>query len=159
MNYRLSVDVIGSTELAAAMKQAPQVTIQALSTAIGKTAYKVENRAKAYAPIDKGSLRGSIHTQGPRATRNNVEATVGTNIKYAKWQEQGTGIYGPRKQMIVPVRAKRLAFKVGGAWVYARQVRGVKPQRYIRKAKQETVPDFTEYMREALTTIVSALAT
>src|SRR5262245_59647313 len=51
--------------------------------------------------IDTGRLRASIHTAV--AFRNGVPAvTVGTNVFYAAWVHDGTGIYGPRQQPIRP---------------------------------------------------------
>jgi hypothetical protein len=158
MSYRLSAQVIGSKELAEAFRRAPRVTAESLSQAIGKTAFRTEFLAKKYAPIDKGNLRGSINTQGPTVANNNVTATVGTNVTYARYQEEGTGVYGPSRQPIRPKNAKVLAWKSGGQWHYARQVKGVKPKRYFRQAREEVPPYFTEQMRWALTLIVSELA-
>jgi hypothetical protein len=87
-----------------------------------------------------------------------VQAKVGTNIKYAKWPEDGTGIYGPRKAMIRPKNAKMLAWKSGGKWHYARQVRAVKAIHYFRDAKEEAKPYFAEQMKGAAREITSALA-
>jgi phage gpG-like protein len=36
--------------------------------------------------------------------------TVGTNIPYARWNQQGTGIFGPSGQRIFPTHAKALAW-------------------------------------------------
>jgi phage gpG-like protein len=158
MSYRLSVDVIGSKELEAAFRKAPQVTMAALSKGIGKTAYRIEARAKQLAPIDKANLRGSINIDGPHATLNNVEAKVGTNIEYAPHQEYGTGVYGKTGQPIRPKNARILAWKSGGKWHFARQVRGVKPKRFFGQSRQEARPYMTEQMRGALTEIVTHLA-
>jgi phage gpG-like protein len=158
VSYRLSADLIGAQELADAFRRAPQITTKALSGAIGRTAFRVEAQAKQKAPIDKGILRGSITTPGPVATLGNVEASVGTNIKYARYHEEGTGIYGPKKQPIRPKNGKVLAWKSGGRWHYARQVRGVKPKWYFRQARDEARPYYTEQLRAALTEIVNQLA-
>lgn len=158
MSYRLSSQLIGAEELARAFRQARQVTIRELSAGIEKSAHRTEFLAKAKAPIEYGNLRGSITTQGPRVTTNNVEASVGTNLDYARYQEEGTGLYGPRKQVITPKSGTILAWKRGGKWTFARSVKGVKPQRYFKKSREEVVPFFTERMREALATIVTHLA-
>lgn len=39
---------------------------------------------------------------------------IASSMIYAKWMQKGTGIYGPRKRRIVPIRAKFLAFFVQG---------------------------------------------
>jgi phage gpG-like protein len=158
MSYRMSVDVIGAEQLEQAFRESSQLTIRELSRAIGSTAYRVEGVAKAKAPIEYGTLRGSITTQGPDVKGHDVQAIVGTNVEYARYQEYGTGIHGPRKQPIRPVRGKLLAWKRGGSWFFAREVQGVRPKRYFRTAKEENRPVFVEHMREALTRIVGALA-
>lgn len=158
MSYRLSVDVIGAKELDEAFRRAPQTVARELSRAIGRTAFKVEATAKEKAPIDKGNLRGSITTEGPSVIGHDVQAKVGTNIGYARYQEEGTGIYGPSRQPIRPKNASVLAWKSGGKWHYARQVRGVRPVRFFKKAREEARPFLTEQMRGALTNIVSELA-
>lgn len=61
-------------------------------------------------------------------------ARVGTNVYYAKWVHSGTGIYGPRGTPIRPVRARLLRFQVDGRWVYAREVRGMKPNHFLTDA-------------------------
>lgn len=122
------------------------------------SALRVEFLVKAKAPIEYGNLRGSINTQGPKVTGNNVEASVGTNIEYARHQEEGTGIYGPRKQPITPKKGKYLVFKVGGRTIFAKSVKGVRPKRYFRGAKIDATPFFTERLREAVARIVTHLA-
>lgn len=59
---------------------------KALSQLVRKTAFSIEARAKALAPVDTGALRNSIQTEikGP------LQATVGTNLEYAAYQEFGT---------------------------------------------------------------------
>jgi hypothetical protein len=100
------------------------VVAQTLKMAIGKAAYTAENLAKAAAPVQYGQLRGSITTQGQIVTSDNVEAKVGTNVKYAPYQESGTGIYAG-KGMIRPKRARVLAWQGKGGWMFARAIKGV----------------------------------
>jgi hypothetical protein len=87
-----------------------------------------------------------------------VVGHVGSAVPQARWLEEGTGLYGPRHQWIVPRRAKALRFPAGGGmghagegfrltgqqrsgaagagarWVYARRVRGIRPRRYAHDA-------------------------
>lgn len=59
---------------------------RALSELVRKTAFKIEAKAKTLAPVDTGLLRNSIQTniEGP------LQATVGTPVEYAPYQEFGT---------------------------------------------------------------------
>lgn len=85
--------------------------------------------------IDTGRLRASINTQ--LISRHGEPAViVGTNVFYARMVHDGTGIYGPRRRMIRPVHRKRLRFKPKGSgrWVYARAVRGMRPNKFLLNA-------------------------
>jgi hypothetical protein len=59
-------------------------------------------------------------------------------VRYARWVHNGTGIYGPRHRPIKPKRAKALRFKGRrfgkSGWVYARQVKGMKPNPFLEDA-------------------------
>ena len=85
--------------------------------------------------VDTGRLRASISTQ--LLMRNGVPAVVvGTNVFYALWVHNGTGVYGPAHRLIRPKRARRLKFKPSGqnTYVYARFVVGMKPNPFLRNA-------------------------
>lgn len=85
--------------------------------------------------IDTGRLRASISTQ--LVMRNGAPAVlVGTSIKYARFVHDGTGIYGPRGIPIRPRRAKFLRFKPKDSrrYVYARKVKGMKPNAFLLNA-------------------------
>lgn len=85
--------------------------------------------------VDTGRLRASINTQLTERSGTLV-VLVGTNVKYARWVHDGTGIYGPKGARIRPRRAKRLRFRpVGGTrFVYARSVAGMRPNRFLANA-------------------------
>ena len=72
-------------ELQASLTKAPDVTNKALRDLVRDGAAMINNKAKAYAPVDEGQLRASIHTEGPTGTGATVQAKVGTNVKHAKW--------------------------------------------------------------------------
>lgn len=61
---------------------------------------------------------------------------VGTNVFYARFVHDGTGIYGPLRRMIRPRSRKFLRFtpKGGRGVVYARAVRGMVPNHFLRDA-------------------------
>lgn len=84
--------------------------------------------------VDSGRLRASITTV--LVSRSGKPAViVGTNVKYAIFVHDGTGLYGPRKHRIYPVRAAVLRFRPrGGKVVYARWTRGMKPNPFLSKA-------------------------
>lgn len=105
-----------------------------------RRAKKVESEAKRRCPVNNGRLRSSISTE-MISERKGPVARVGTNVNYAGFVHEGTGIFGPRGSMIRPVRAARLVFvpKGGTKPVFAKQVRG-----------QRGVPFLEEALRAAL---------
>lgn len=69
--------------------------MRALTRAVGKAAHDLEGRAKAAAPVDTGTLRASIHVEGPAAgaSAHSVVAKVKTGgeaDEYAVYQHEGT---------------------------------------------------------------------
>lgn len=158
MTLSLSAAIIGAKELKEAFDKSRETIGREFSKAVMKAGHEAESKAKSYAPIQYGPLRGSIHTEGPFKTVDNVYAKVGTNIQYAPYQEYGTGVYAGRG-MITPKRARVLAWKSkGGQWQFAKAVRGVKGKFYFKKSKEETLPKLAEYIREAMSNIIYQLA-
>lgn len=85
--------------------------------------------------VDTGRLRASIATVV--VTRDGAPAVlVGTNVNYARFVHDGTGLYGPRHAPIRPRRGRYLRFKPRGSrkWVYARQVKGMRPNPFLTNA-------------------------
>jgi hypothetical protein len=110
-----------------------------------------------------GRLRNSIKRSGimPSRTAKTVRVKVYTDIEPAAravWEEEGTGIYGPRKRPITPKKAKVLAWvatgggrtnlaglakraKMGGkrsrgsgGMIFARSVKGMPGTHFMRTA-------------------------
>lgn len=109
---------------------------------------RTRNLAVALAPVDDGPLRASLRTKmeyGQRA----VKGWVYSDLEYALYVHEGTGIYGPKGQPIKPKRGRYLVFEARNArttprgrgnLVFARQVRGQRPQRFLLEALQAASP-------------------
>lgn len=134
MSYKLVID-INDLPLIDRARKHPAVMAEAKRRILETGAIMMWGKAKEYAPKDTGKLSSSI-TKHVNTTGG--KATVGTNFKYAPYQEFGTGIYGIYHRPITPKRAKVLRFKVNGKWVYARSVRGVRPKKYFKRALDYT---------------------
>lgn len=93
----------------------------------------VESEAKRLCPVNSGRLRSSI-TADLRLDGGLPTMRVGTNVAYARYVHDGTGIYGPRRTPIRPVRASILRFEVRGEIVWARQTRGSPPRPFLAQA-------------------------
>lgn len=105
-----------------------------IARGIYKLGKKVERRAKRLCPVDHGRLRASITTE--LVIRGGLPvARVGTNVKYALYVHEGTGVYGPRGAPITPKRAKALAFTgKSGKLVIVKSVKGMRGTPYLRDA-------------------------
>jgi len=92
--------------------------------------------------INTGHLRASI-TVKLVVRPMDLAVRVGTNVLYATWVHDGTGIYGPKHTPIRPKQAKVLVFrsKIYGAkkgkyqgFVFAKSVKGMKPNPFLKNA-------------------------
>lgn len=92
---------------------------------------------------DTGGLKGSWNY-----THSSRGFNVGSGKHYAVYHQRGTGLYGPRKAKIKPVRAKALRLKNG---MFRRSVKGSPKRKMVpdgdlppawTSAYQETVNEF-----------------
>lgn len=115
-----------------------------------KRGKRVESRAKRNLAggngrprrIDTGHLRASISTNLIMRPEG-LAVHVGSNLRYATWVHDGTGLYGPKHTVIRPKFGKVLVFasqthgakkgKFAGK-VVVRFVRGMKPNPFLRDA-------------------------
>ena len=153
----IQITVAGQEDLKKAFDNSPKLIAEEFKGVIGRAAFTLEGKAKGYAPRKTGVLASSIHTEGPSISGVEVSARVGTNLSYAPYQEFGTGIYAG-KGMITPKRAKVLAWRDGGRWVFARAVKGVPARKYFQRAREETLPLLSGLLKGALGSIVVRLA-
>jgi len=152
-DYQMSAEIIGAKELKEAFKKAPEVTARELKNAVGDAMNDLRNIASNSAPHRTGALQGSIHSQGPFATSNNVHATVGSNLKYAPYQE-----YGTQPHIILAKNKKALANTQTGQFFGRRVFHPGFPGRfYFKKAIESVRPKFTEYISRAVGRIIDAL--
>lgn len=97
----------------------------------------VETRAKQALSepprrIDSGRGRSTIGTT--QIFRDGKPgARVGTNVYYMYWVQTGTGLFGPRRQRIVPKTKKALKFtpKGGNTPLIRRSVAGMRPNPFL----------------------------
>jgi hypothetical protein len=119
----------------------------AVAKDIIKRCIRVESKAKQNISknpkrVDTGRLRASI-TWEIRLLGQKPVGRVGTNVKYAKFVHDGTGIYGPTGQLIRPKHAKALRWKSkqygakkgkGKGYAFAQYVKGMKPNPFLKDA-------------------------
>lgn len=96
---------------------------------------QVVNRAKVLAPVRTGRLRSSIRAEPPRIFSLRGSLTVGSDLEYAGFVNDGT-----RPHQIKPRRSGGvLRFVVGGRVVYARVVNhpGTRARPFLDRALRE----------------------
>lgn len=117
--------------------------------AVKRVATATANIARGLAPVDNGPLRASIRVSDVRTTAKEVKVWVYTPLEYGLYVHEGTGIYGPKGQPIRPKRGQYLRFEARnarttapgrGTIVYARSVRGQRPNRYLLNALRRASP-------------------
>jgi len=108
--------------------------------AIGKACMVVEAKAKEKCPSDTGLLRDSITSEW-----NEEEGRIGTNLYYAPYVHQGTGIYavnGDGRQDV--------------PWVYMddegnwHTTSGQQPQPFLADAFTESQEEITKVFEQAI---------
>lgn len=92
--------------------------------------------------VDTGHLRSSIKHQLVFRPEG-LSVRVGTNVYYARFVHDGTGIYGPKRMVIKPKRAKALVWrsqKYGrksgkfAGFVVVKSVKGMRPNPFLAAA-------------------------
>lgn len=103
----------------------------------------VEGEAKRLCPVDDGQLRQSI-THDVEVSASGVTGYVGTNVEYAPYVHQGTGVYssdGGGRQT---------------AWVYRTaegkfyKTKGQKPKPFLKQAMLKSKNNIAEYFKGIL---------
>jgi len=130
---------------------AKSLTIAAAEKDLRVRANRVLNAARRGAPVDEGRLRSSLHVEFITVDGVPV-ARIGSNLEYAIFVHEGTGLYGPRHDYIYPRNGKFLVWPaknnsyvstggprrfVGGktaAFVFAKRVRGMKGRPFLTEA-------------------------
>lgn len=82
--------------------------------------------------VDSGRLRSSIDVELRRGPRG-LLVRIGTNVEYAIYVHEGTGIYGKNARPIRPKTKRFLRFRPKGTkrYVYAREVKGMKGNPFL----------------------------
>lgn len=118
---------------------------RAIKMAVKDTADYCHGQIKANSPKRSGALSRSWVMDQIGALQHKVS----TSVKYAKWVNDGTGIYGSGRP-ITPKRAKYLRFTIGGRVIFARSVRGQKGQKYVEKTVAQTKAQAARIVGSAL---------
>lgn len=149
----------------------------------------VRSKAATYPPKAGGSykrtgtLGRSITIGEPQISQaGGAWVEVGTNLKYARYVEEGTGLYGPKGSRIYPKGGKVLAWPVTGAstggkliamglarrkgkvvnspaknvsMIFARSTKGMPGWQYMKKAFEH--PSTVAYLKQRIVAMFGAI--
>ena len=106
--------------------------VKRIARNMNKACLAVEADAKTNCPVDMGILRASIN-HDVKFDASSIVGTVGTNVEYAPYVHNGTGIYakggdGRKTPWVYP--------SVGGKFYLTR---GQRPQPFLEDAKMANI--------------------
>jgi hypothetical protein len=125
--------------------------------AIQRGTFELLKLVQAKAPKKTSTLVRSIHAAVRKLSADLIEGRVGTWLEYARYLEEGTGLYGPAKRAIeiVPKSKKALFWggydENGGPLVRKKVVvKGITPRGYFAAAVAEFLPRYVQIIQEEL---------
>lgn len=129
-------------ELQAALNQIQQQLPERLSGCVSDACNAIEAEAKSRCPANTGTLRASI-TSDVSTNGGTVIGIVGTNLEYAPYVHEGTGIY-----------ARQGNGRRDVPWVYFDErnqqfvrTKGIKPTPFLEEAADKIGPQLIDYFR------------
>lgn len=150
MAYTIRVD--GLNELRSAFKKAPLVVGGQLEKGVKESGAVILEREKREAPVSQGNLRRSIEM-----SYRPIQVSIYPKSGYAYFVHFGTGLFGERRAMITPKKAKVLAFRVGGKMVFAKAVRGQKANPFVERTAEAVEPAINKIFDKMLNNITENL--
>ena len=96
---------------------------KSIGLALKYMATDVWGNIRRFAPTDQGRLAGSFTLEH----MDELAYRISSNVHYAMFVHEGTGIYGPKRHPIVPVNAKALKFfwkKTGRVMIFKGDLQG-----------------------------------
>ena len=100
---------------------------------ISVSGVKLHQFLKTNTPKDKGTLASSW-----KLSETGESARVTTDIPYAQYPNDGTGVFGKSGKPITPKSPNGvLVFEKGGQTIFTRKVQGQKGQKFVEKSIEE----------------------
>jgi len=142
----MKIKLEGSEEVSKQFKRLREAAPQKALKVLREAAFAVEAKAKRKAPKDTGRLQSSI---GSAVNTKKIEAYVGTNLKYAPYQEFGTKPhFVPAKYMKSWLKRHGFPENTGGIIVSG------KAQPFLRPAWKESKDFILRIIKEGLRKIL-----
>lgn len=115
------------------------------NSAVHEIVKRVGDTTIKYLSKNSPSRTGALKKSWQKTVNQPEHVEIESNLNYARWVNDGTGVYGERHSPITPTHAKFLrwkpyksAFSVSSdGFVYAKKVRGQRGQHMIEKTVEE----------------------
>ena len=148
----ITIELVGDDRIAARLDAMPGRMHDGLARAVTRLGLELQRQVQAeklsgqVLKVRTGSLRSSINTALADAPAR-IEASVGTNIRYARPHE-----YGVAHPWTIAAKGRALRFVIGGRVIFRRSVRHPPlPERsFLRSALADMAPRIDEGLREAV---------
>lgn len=128
---------------------------RAMTAALESTVHHGADLVKMKTPVKSGFLRSQIKGEVQTTKTGRTFAIGGSGVYYAKFVEKGTGVYGPRRSRVRPVRAKALSWhsttvtgKPTANRVTVSSTRGQRPQRMFERTFREDRVSISRHFNE-----------
>lgn len=149
-----TVTIKGITRLSKRLQHISQM--ENVKEAVNDATLLVHAQAKALAPVNNGTLAGSIHAD-VKVRTNEIVGKVYTNLNYAPYVEFGTGIKGkgtyPNKDISLAYRPTPWTYTPDGGETFYR-TEGQVAQPYMYPALKRNQAKIKRWIREAVKTDV-----
>jgi hypothetical protein len=157
----IKMEVKGLKEVQAEMARiAKGMTGSLMYGAMSKATLIVQRSAVKDAPVDRGRLRASI-TPEVAVRANVIEGVVGSNVKYAPYQELGTRPFWPPWRPIYEWALRKTRGDRRGAGALAASVRasiaarGIRAKRFLQGAVEKNVNKIVNLLGNTVGRIVN----
>lgn len=98
---------------------------------------RVQRAARRRINSRSGDLERSIQVSTVRGYDGGVGVRIGSDLYYARFVHDGTGVYGPSRRPIRPTRRRALAFVGRTGNVVVASTRGQRGTRFLIEALRE----------------------
>jgi phage gpG-like protein len=148
----ITIEIVGDREFAARLDAMPGRMREGLVRAVTRLGLELQRKVQAekltgqVLKVRTGSLRSSINTEISQSA-DQVAASVGTNIRYARVHE-----YGVDHPWVIAAKDRALRFELGGRVIFRRSVRHPPlPERsFLRSALREMQPAIEAGLKNAV---------
>jgi phage gpG-like protein len=149
----IAIDLGGDRAVAARLDALPAKAHQGLARAIAQLGFVLRRRVQQeklsgqVLQVRPGRLRASIDTPIEKKG-NEVSATVGAAVKYARFHEFGV----PHSWLVQARRAKALRFKIGGRVLFLQNLAhpGLPERSFLRAVLAERTSEIAPKLEAAL---------